>query len=151
MERCIWNVLSDTCSGAVCNGLLFSCHMASVLLSAFTVYMSVIPFLIFDRQEYFSQLGQIHISIDEMEDATSEEVIHGASTDVHCRWGDTRPCYTTRRRTASDGKVILFRLSRSAVFTLSLDVSLWLLTTIIAGGAKEFNTLDSTLEGYIVR
>lgn len=107
---------------------------------------NVVPHI--QRSIVFFSLIEITYRWMQRRTQTNEEVIHGASTDVHCRWDDTRPCYTTRW-TGSDGKVILFRLSQLEVFTLSLDVSLCLLTTIIAGGAKEFTTFDSTLKGYI--
>lgn len=44
------DVLSDIRSGAIRDGLLFSSHMASVLLSALATGMSVKPFLILDAR-----------------------------------------------------------------------------------------------------
>lgn len=47
------DILSDIRSGAIRDGLLFSSHMASVLLSALATGISVKPFLILDGRDGF--------------------------------------------------------------------------------------------------
>ena len=141
--------------------------MASVLLSAFTVCMSVISFLILGDQQCFPVESESHIGWTD--GGISREVIRAASTDVHCRWDDTRPCYTTRcaihscsdstssrteEKVLSSFSTVCSRLSRQLqVFTLSLDDDVF--TLPVASRDYYYSrwrerVLDLTLEGHNV-
>lgn len=82
------DVLSDIRSGAIRDGLLFSSHMASVLLSALATGISVKPFLILDGREGFPWFSR---------EITSQ--LNGPIDHSFLRWGyNVRSTSTYRYR-----------------------------------------------------